>query len=1013
VDATDPADCIDPPATAEVKADVSDDRGISASGICLMTDDPVSTNVLTNPSFEDGGGSLTGWNTSDVSWTMNGDWYMPAAPYDGSNYASIQCSWGSPGDSHELRQTVSVASNQPYFLSIYAQANSNDYTVYHSVRWYDGADPGSKGQCTEVDATTNTGGIWTQLSGVVVPTGSTMTVCYRAEASCVGQWGYGFHFDLFTLSPMTSADSYDGATATWNSVQFNTDQDHVKVVAVDDAGNSSAMADSYDVGWYYDGIEPECGAPDTTSPSPDPMTWSSVPAATSTTSIAMTATTATDPSGVEYYFTCTAGGGNDSGWQSSPTYEDTGLQPDTTYTYTVKARDQSANQNETAASSAESGTTDPPPDTAPPSPDPMTWASVPATTGTTSISMTATTASDPSGVEYYFTCIAGGGNDSGWQSSPTYEDTGLHPDTTYTYTVKARDLSPNQNETGVSSAESATTDQDSGWTVLTYDNFEGGFGNYTDGGGDCLLYTEGTHAHQGDNAADIRDNSGVSSSFYHTNSYDVTSYIQLRVTFWYKAVSMEAGEDFFLEYDDGGGWAIVEDWISGTDFSNDQFYNPTVFLDSGTYNFTATAQFRFRCDAGSNTDDIYIDEVAVAAIGDIDPPSPDPMTWVSVPAATGTTSIAMTATTASDPSGVEYYFTCTAGGGNNSGWQDSTSYTDTGLQPDTTYTYTAKARDKSANQNETAASSAQQATTDPLPSIGWAPASLAPTCQEGQDAVSQSFNVWNSGSGTLSYTITDGGTAWLTLNPTSGTSTGESDTITVTYSTSGLPAETYSATITISDPDAANNPQTIPVSLTVTEPLPPVVLVSAVSRKTHTGAGNWDIDVGAGDIESRSAQLGTANPNELLIIATFDVDIGLLGSGDEVVSTDVGTVASADQIDLRVVQITITDLPLNTQVNLTFTGVVEGGTLNPATACGSTLCVRVIVGDYDNLGRTNYTDFSKVKNAGSINQLVDSLDKARADFDCGGRPNYTDYSKVTNAGLINQTADACTTPIGP
>jgi hypothetical protein len=96
-------------------------------------------------------------------------------------------------------------------------------------------------------------------------------------------------------------------------------------------------------------------------------------------------------------------------------------------------------------------------DTIPPTPDPMTWATVPYATGSTSIAMDATPASDPSGVQYYFTCTAGGGNDSGWQASPTYEDTGLSPDTTYTYTVKARDLSPNQNETAPSTAESATT----------------------------------------------------------------------------------------------------------------------------------------------------------------------------------------------------------------------------------------------------------------------------------------------------------------------------------------------------------------------------------------------------------------------------------------------------------------------------------------------------------------------------------------------------------------------------
>ncbi|MCP4047252.1 MAG: DNRLRE domain-containing protein, partial [Gammaproteobacteria bacterium] len=96
-------------------------------------------------------------------------------------------------------------------------------------------------------------------------------------------------------------------------------------------------------------------------------------------------------------------------------------------------------------------------------------------------------------------------------------------------------------------------------------------------------------------------------------------------------------------------------------------------------------------------------------VPDTTPPTPDPMTWAVMPYSTGVDSISMTASTASDPSGVEYYFTCTAGGGNDSGWQDSTVYTDTGLQPDTSYTYTVTARDKSSNQNVTTASAAGSA----------------------------------------------------------------------------------------------------------------------------------------------------------------------------------------------------------------------------------------------------------------------------------------------------------------
>ncbi|MBI9019906.1 MAG: discoidin domain-containing protein [Verrucomicrobia bacterium] len=100
----------------------------------------------------------------------------------------------------------------------------------------------------------------------------------------------------------------------------------------------------------------------------------------------------------------------------------------------------------------------PPSETTPPTPDQMTFAIAPYATGTSSIAMVASTASDANGVEYYFTCTAGGGHDSGWQASASYTDTGLTPLTQYTYTVTARDLSANQNATAPSTGASATTE---------------------------------------------------------------------------------------------------------------------------------------------------------------------------------------------------------------------------------------------------------------------------------------------------------------------------------------------------------------------------------------------------------------------------------------------------------------------------------------------------------------------------------------------------------------------------
>ncbi|MHC4256338.1 MAG: phage tail protein, partial [Planctomycetota bacterium] len=468
-------------------------------------------------------------------------------------------------------------------------------------------------------------------------------------------------------------------------------------------------------------IEP-FGAPDTDPPTPDPMTWAAVPSADGESSISMTATTASDPSGVEYYFDETSGnpGGTDSGWQSSPSYTDTGLNASTQYCYQVKARDLSANNNETAYSSTQCDTTTTP-DTAPPTPDPMNWSVMPYSTGTSSIAMSAVTASDPSGVEYYFEETSGnpGGSDSGWQDSTSYEDAGLDPQTQYTYHVKARDKSPAQNETAYSSSQSATTDAAPQWTVIISDDFEGGFGNWNDGGSDCSLYTSGARAHQGNNAVDIQDNSTPPASTTYTNNLALSGYDDVKVDFWYYCYSMDnSNEDFWLDISTNGGsdWTAVEEWNQGDEFVNEQFYPESVIITG--YTLTDQTQLRFRCDASGNADDVYIDEVVVSAGGgtppETDPPTPDPATWSSVPSADSDTAISMTATTGSDASPpVEYYFDETSGnpGGSDSGWQTSASYTDTGLIGSTQYTYRIQMRDSLGNTG--GYSTSESATTNP------------------------------------------------------------------------------------------------------------------------------------------------------------------------------------------------------------------------------------------------------------------------------------------------------------
>jgi len=97
------------------------------------------------------------------------------------------------------------------------------------------------------------------------------------------------------------------------------------------------------------------------------------------------------------------------------------------------------------------------------------------------------------------------------------------------------------------------------------------------------------------------------------------------------------------------------------------------------------------------------------------------------------------------------------------------------------------------------------------------PTNLSPRCVRGQNAASQSFAVQNTGVGSMNYTITKDA-VWLSVIHTSGTSSGEPDTIAVNYATSGLASGNYHATITVSAPGATGTPKIIEVNLAVKPP---------------------------------------------------------------------------------------------------------------------------------------------------------------------------------------------------
>jgi len=186
-------------------------------------------------------------------------------------------------------------------------------------------------------------------------------------------------------------------------------------------------------------------------------------------------------------------------------------------------------------------------------------------------------------------------------------------------TVSPKDWNKAQSWQAAVPTPAAPNPGQSEWTILTYDDFEAGWGSYISGGEDALLYTSGTYAHQDSNAVNIQHSGETTAAFFYQTAVDIDTpgYTELKIDFWFYALDMEPGESFKVVFFDGSAYNTVATYISGTDFSNNNFYHETICLEEGTgpgqYSFPANMDIKFECVASSNNDDVYIDQIEVSA----------------------------------------------------------------------------------------------------------------------------------------------------------------------------------------------------------------------------------------------------------------------------------------------------------------------------------------------------------------------------------------------------------------
>lgn len=182
------------------------------------------------------------------------------------------------------------------------------------------------------------------------------------------------------------------------------------------------------------------------------------------------------------------------------------------------------------------------------------------------------------------------------------------------------------------------------WTVITYDDFEYGLGNFEYKENDSLTSSTtiaslddevaaiNVYAHQGMSALTLYDRSNKTDSStgaalscaVHKDSYDVTQYTQLRVSFWYYTLLAPSTNYrlLFLEYSADGGenWSVVQAFplLKEQNSNNPQYYEATSFLDRHLVVFSTRSRLRFRFDLivqsseYSTTKDwsiVFIDEV--------------------------------------------------------------------------------------------------------------------------------------------------------------------------------------------------------------------------------------------------------------------------------------------------------------------------------------------------------------------------------------------------------------------
>ena len=172
----------------------------------------------------------------------------------------------------------------------------------------------------------------------------------------------------------------------------------------------------------------------------------------------------------------------------------------------------------------------------------------------------------------------------------------------------------NGDETGIDCGGSSCPDcppVECQQELINFNDFNTNWGIWNDGGSDCRRASIDAPYASGGIGKPVRLRDNSSSSYTTTDAIDLSTFEEITISFTYYARSMDnPNEDFWLQIssDNGGTFETVEEWNRGDEFQNNVRYYDSVVIPGP---FSSNTKLRFRCDASTNSDYVYLDDIEI------------------------------------------------------------------------------------------------------------------------------------------------------------------------------------------------------------------------------------------------------------------------------------------------------------------------------------------------------------------------------------------------------------------